>query len=298
MATESYVIITPARNEARYIRRTIASMVAQTHLPVEWLIVDDGSSDETEAIVREASAQHAWIRVVRMPDRGVRVVGAGVVEAFDAGLAALEHKSADFLCKLDADLELPPKYFETLIAHFRADPALGIASGSIVELVGDELIELRHEPEMAFGAAKFWRRSCFEAFGGLERSVGWDGIDVYQAMRRGWRTAVLPDSELRLLHLRRMGTSHKSILHGCSRRGRALWYNRAHPVWVLGSAAYRTLDRPYVISGLCVLFGYVDAAVRRAPRIQDKEFGIFLRRWQLRKLRNGFRRRAMVLSSS
>jgi glycosyltransferase involved in cell wall biosynthesis len=286
MTDGTYVIITPARNEARYLRRTIVSVAAQTHRPAEWLIVDDGSSDDTAEIAHIAAAEHPWIRVIRMSDRGLRVVGAGVVEAFEAGLAARWHPATDFICKLDADIDLPPRYFETIVSYFQSDPTLGIASGSIVESVGDRLVELRHEPEMAFGAAKFWRRTCFEAIGGLERSVGWDGIDVYQAMRRGWRTMVLSDPALRMLHLRRMGTSHKSILHGCSRRGRALWYNRAHPVWVVGSAAYRTLDRPYGVAGLCVLFGYLAAACRRAPRINDREFGIFLRQWQMRKLRN------------
>lgn len=281
----SYVIITPARDEAMYLQRTIDSIAGQTHRPVEWLIVDDGSTDETAAIIRRAAASHEWIRLVEAPDRGVRIIGAGVVEAFNLGLVASRHRDAEFLCKLDADLELPSDYFQRLFAYFSAEPALGIACGPIVESVGHRRVPLRHDPEIVFGAAKCYRRSCFEEIGGIEPSVGWDGIDCYQAMRRGWRTRTLDDPALEMLHLRRMGTSHKSILHGCARRGRGLRYNGAHPVWVLASATYRLLDRPYVLAGLAVLAGYVDASLRHAPQIPDEGFITYLRGWQMRKLR-------------
>jgi glycosyltransferase involved in cell wall biosynthesis len=286
----SFAIITPARNEARYLQQTIDSLVAQSLRPREWIIVDDGSTDATAAIAEHAAAAHPWIRVVRAPDRGVRIVGAGVIEAFNLGLDSLQCGRTAFLCKLDADLVLPPDYFERLVAHFDADPSLGIASGRIAERVHDQLVLLRYEPEMVFGACKFYRRECFDAIGGIEVAIGWDGIDVYQAMRRGWRTATLDDPALDILHLRRMGTSHKTILHGASRRGRGLHYNRSHPIWVLASAAYRMADRPYVVAGVCVIVGYCTALLRAAPRIADPEFAPFLRRWQMRKLQHKLRR--------
>ena len=289
MTGNSYVVITPARNEAKYIRRTLASMLAQTDRPAQWVIVDDGSSDETAQIVAEAAAAHPWITLVRAPDRGERVVGAGVVEAFNAGLAVVEDQRSAFICKLDADLVLPDDYFARLVGYFERDPRLGVACGPVIEEVDGQRVALRHEPEMVFGAAKFFRRACFEEIGGLERAIGWDGIDCYQAMRRGWRTQTIADPRLEILHLRRMGTSHKTILHGCARRGRGLHYNRAHPLWVLASAGYRMLDRPFVVAGLCVRVGSRDAAASRAPRIADVEFERFLRRWQLRKMTGAVR---------
>jgi glycosyltransferase involved in cell wall biosynthesis len=292
-----YVVVTPARNEAKYIEQTIKSVVAQTVRPAEWVIVDDGSTDGTAEIAERAAAEHPWIKVVHRRDRGERVVGAGVVETFNDGLRAVSIADAEYLCKLDADLVLHERHFETLIDSFTADSSLGLASGTIHEHVGDKLVELRYEPEMVFGAAKFWRRKCFDAIGGLEQAVGWDGIDVHQAMRRGWRTGIIDRPELRILHLRRMGTSHKNIFHGCARRGRALRYVRAHPVWVLASAAYRMLDRPYVLAGVCVLAGYCDAAFRRTPRIADEQFVAYLRRWQLKKLARAFTRKSQPRSA-
>ncbi|MEL7347714.1 MAG: glycosyltransferase, partial [Pseudomonadota bacterium] len=86
MTAGSYVVISPCRNEAAFMRRTLDSMVAQTVRPATWVIVDDGSSDETPAILADYAARHDWIRVVAKPDRGHRAVGPGVVEAFYAGL--------------------------------------------------------------------------------------------------------------------------------------------------------------------------------------------------------------------
>jgi poly-beta-1,6-N-acetyl-D-glucosamine synthase len=281
----SYLIVTPARDESKYIQQTIDSILSQTVTPLRWVIVDDGSSDDTALIAERAAVRCDWIRVVRARDRGTRVVGAGVIQAFNLGLSSCEGMRSAYLCKLDADLVLPHDYFERLINYFESDARLGIACGRIRERIGDGYQTLRYEPEMVFGAAKFYRRKCFEEIGGLAQAIGWDGIDCYQAMRRGWRTATLSDQRLELLHLRRMGTSHKSIFHGCTRRGAGLHYDRSHPLWVLASATYRMKDRPYIVAGLCVLWGYITATVKGVPRIQDPGFGAFLRTWQLNKLK-------------
>ena len=109
-APRSYVVISPCRNEAAYMRRTLDSMVAQSQPPTLWVIVDDGSTDETPAILAEYTAAHDWIRVVPKPDRGHRAVGPGVIEAFYAGLDTVSLSDYAYLCKLDLDLDLPPRY--------------------------------------------------------------------------------------------------------------------------------------------------------------------------------------------
>ena len=49
----TYVLITPARNEAQFIELTIKAVVAQTIRPIRWIIVSDGSTDGTDEIVRQ-----------------------------------------------------------------------------------------------------------------------------------------------------------------------------------------------------------------------------------------------------
>ncbi len=281
---DAFAIVTPARNEAKYLQQTIDSMVAQSLRPREWIIVDDGSTDATAAIAERAAAVHPWIRLLKAPDRGERVVGAGVIEAFNLGLRALQCGPTAFLCKLDADLVLPPDYFTHLVAHFHADPALGIASGRIVERVGGQLELLRYEPEMVFGACKFYRRECSTP----------SAIEV--AMAATGSTSIRPCAGA---GARPRSTTRRSTFCTC-----AAWGHRTRrsctaraaaataciqsvpPVWVLASAAYRMADRPYILAGVAVLVGYCAARLRDAPRIGDPEFAPFLRRWQMRKLRH------------
>jgi poly-beta-1,6-N-acetyl-D-glucosamine synthase len=124
-----YVLITPCRDEAEYARRSLDSVVNQTVTPACWVIVDDGSSDETPAILAEYAARYDWIKILRRDNRGRRAVGPGVVDAFYAGLDTIDMADFDFLCKFDLDLDIPPRYFEILIERMNADPCLGTCSG-------------------------------------------------------------------------------------------------------------------------------------------------------------------------
>jgi poly-beta-1,6-N-acetyl-D-glucosamine synthase len=284
MHTPRYVVISPVRDEAAYLQRTIDALVAQTVRPAMWVIVDDGSRDATPDIAAAAAALHDWIRVVRRPDRGVRKVGGGVIEAFYDGLTQVDLSSMDFICKFDGDLEFAPQYFERLFAHFAANPRLGTASGKCW-LVTDDGLELeRTNDEFSLGAAKTWRRACFEQIGGLVREVMWDGIDCHRCRQFGWQAASFHDEVLRIFHLRRMGSSFRSIYRGRLRWGYGQYFMGTHPLYALAIAAYRTLERPWLVGGLLIFAGYANAWWRRAPRYADEAFRRHLRAWQLRKL--------------
>ncbi|MEM6421925.1 MAG: glycosyltransferase family A protein, partial [Pseudomonadota bacterium] len=149
-----YVLVSPCRNEAQYMRRTLDSVVGQTLTPALWVIVDDGSTDETPAILAEYAAAHDWIRVVPKPDRGHRAVGPGVIEAFYAGLETVSLEAYDYLCKLDLDLDLPVRYFETLVARMEAEPRIGTASGKPYMRVNGDLVSERRGDEMSAGMTK------------------------------------------------------------------------------------------------------------------------------------------------
>src|SRR3954447_26313391 len=131
-----YVVVTPVRNEAAFVRQTIKSVAAQKLLPARWIIVDDGSKDGTGEILGDAALRYPWLKVVPRADRGFRKTGGGVVEAFYDGYAALDGIDWEFLVKLDGDLSFDPEYFEKCLAHFVADPRLGIGGGTIWIRVG------------------------------------------------------------------------------------------------------------------------------------------------------------------
>lgn len=280
-----YLLITPVRNEEAYLQRTIDSLVAQTVRPIRWIIVDDGSNDATPEIATKAAQQHDWIQLHRRADRGTRKVGGGVVEAFNDGLALTTLDEYDYVCKLDGDLELEPVYFERLFEKFEADPRLGTASGKCW-LVTEEGLQLeRTNDEFSLGAAKLYRVDCFRDIGGFVSEVMWDGIDCHRCRMLGWEAASFHDTDLRIRHLRRMGSSHHNIIRGRLRWGFGQYFMGTHPLYILAIATYRVFERPWILGGVLIGAGYFGAWLKRRPRYGDKEFRRFLHQWQLARLR-------------
>lgn len=284
-AGRRYVIVSPVRNEAEFIQRTIDCVVAQSIRPAAWLVVDDGSSDETPTIVERAAALHPWIRLHRRPDRGVRRVGGGVIEAFDEGLAHFDLSQFDYVCKLDGDLELPPRYFEHLFERFDADPQLGTASGKCWLVTDRGLRAERTRDDFSLGAAKLYRVACFRAIGGFVREVMWDGIDCHRCRMLGWRSASFHDESLRIRHLRPMGSSFRSIYRGRVRWGYGQYYMGTHPLYALAIMTYRMFEYPWIVGGLLIGAGYFGSWLRGLPRYGDRSFRENLRRWQFEQLR-------------
>src|SRR6266436_1978986 len=164
-----YLLVSPCRDEAKYLRRTLDSVAAQSAAPALWVVVDDGSTDDTRAILGEYACRLPYLRIVRRTDRGRRQVGPGVIEAFYAGLETVRLEEFDYLCKLDMDLDLPVRYFELLMQRMESDPRIGTTSGKpwfvhpqrgtvVPEVCGDE---------MSVGMTKFYRVACFKEIGGF-----------------------------------------------------------------------------------------------------------------------------------
>ena len=294
MTNRSYIIISPCRNEAAYMRRTMDSMVAQTEHPTLWVIVDDGSTDETPAILAEYAEKHDWIRVVPKPDRGHRAVGPGVIEAFYFGLETVEHLD-DYahIGKLDLDLDLPPRYFEILLDRMDADPRIGTCSGKPYVMRGGELVSERRSDDMSAGMTKLWRQSCFKAIGGVVREVMWDAIDCHKARQLGWKAISWDEPDLRFEHLRPMGSSQTSIYTGRRRHGFGQHFMGADPIYFTATAVFRSLEPPYVLGGLSMLQGYFGAMLKGERKLDDPELRAFIRRYQRRTLVKG-RARAMA----
>lgn len=289
MLGASLVLISPCRNEAKYLRRTLDSVLQQSVLPRLWVIVDDGSTDETPQILAEFAAAHAWLRIVRRADRGVRAVGPGVIEAFYAGLATVDLEQFEFLCKLDLDLDLPPRYFELLLARMAQEPRLASCSGKAYVRRGARLVAENHGDETSLGMTKFYRCTAFAQIGGFVREVMWDGIDCHEARRLGWIVRSWDEPELRFEHLRPMGASQRGILAGRARHGFGQYYMGTGFFYLLASALWRVAEPPWGIGSCAVLWGWVRAAWQRTPRYGDAAFRQFLRTYQWLALWRGKR---------
>lgn len=290
MKNNAYVIISPCRDEAQFLMRTIESVAAQSVPPELWVIVDDGSTDQTPQLLARAAEQHEFIRVIRRDDRGERSVGPGVIHAFDEGLKSIDLDQYEFVCKLDLDLILPPRYFETLIGAMEANPRLGCYSGKpyFIAEDGSEVSEGIGD-DISVGASKFYRVSCFRQIGGFVKQVMWDGIDCHRCRMLGWVACSSDEPDLRFIHLRPMGASDKGIWTGRVRWGFGQYFMGTGLVWIMASAAYRMSRPPVILGGIGILWGYIKSALTRVPRYGDAEFRSFLRRFQLLCLLHGKR---------
>jgi poly-beta-1,6-N-acetyl-D-glucosamine synthase len=286
-----YLLISPCRDEAACLHRTLDSVAAQSIEPAAWVIVDDGSTDETPAILEEYGRRLRYLRVVRRTDRGRREVGPGVVAAFYEGLQTVQLEDFDYLCKLDMDLDLPPRYFELLMQRMERGPRIGTTSGKpwfIVPHTGALEPEICGD-EMSVGMTKFYRVACFQEIGGFVREVMWDGIDCHRARMLGWIAESVDAEPLRFIHLRPQGASQKGIWTGRCRAGFGQYFMGTSPLYYLAVAVYRLPSYPALIGSVGMLWGYFSSWLKGLPRYDDLEFRRFLRSYQHTCLRMGKR---------
>jgi glycosyltransferase involved in cell wall biosynthesis len=284
MSQRRYVLITPCRDEAAYLQTTIDSVAAQTVPPACWVIVDDGSTDDTPDILAAAAKKYSYIKVITRTDRGGRSVGPGVIEAFYAGLDSIDIDDYDYLCKLDGDLDIPARYFERLMERFEEDAWLGTCSGKLFLRYDDQLVEERCGDENSVGPSKFYATACFRDIGGFVRQVSWDGIDGHVCRLRGWVARSVDEPDLRLIHLRRMGSSHRSFWEGRKRWGRGKYFMGSRLYYVCVVGFYRMFERPWIISGLGIVYGWLQAALKREQRYSDPEYLKGFRAYEFRNL--------------
>ena len=289
--SQRYLLISPCRDEAQYLRRTLDSVAAQSVQPALWVVVDDGSTDETSAILEDYVTRLPYLRVVKRDDRGRRQVGPGVIEAFYAGLETVCLEDFDYICKLDMDLDLPARYFELLMERMESNPRIGTTSGKpwfvhpqrgtlVPEICGDE---------MSVGMTKFYRVACFKEIGGFVRQVMWDGIDCHRCRMLGWIAESRDLEPIRFIHLRPQGASQKGIWTGRVRAGFGQYFMGTSPYYYVAVAFYRLPAHPAVIGSIAMLWGYFSSWFKALPRYNDPEFRRFLRSYQHACLRMGKR---------
>ena len=276
-----YVIITPVRDEEAYVEDTLRSVVAQTFPPAEWVIVDDGSTDGTGAILDRYARRHAWIRVIHRADRGFRMCGSGVMEAFEEGYRALGESPWDLLAKLDADLSFGQEYFQRCLQKFAEDTELGVGGGVIYQARdGARELEPSHASHVR-GATKIYRRACWDEIGGLIKSPGWDTVDELKANMLGWKTRSFPDLLIR--HNRRTGGADHPWRNAV-KNGWADYVSGYHPLFMLLKCLKRSLEKPVLVGAAGHLFGFVRGYLRRLPRGGDRRFIRYARAQQLRRV--------------
>jgi glycosyltransferase involved in cell wall biosynthesis len=280
----SYVLVTPARNEAAYIEKTIESVVAQTILPLRWVIVSDGSTDGTDEVVRKFVAEHDWIDLVSLPRRAERNF-AGKVAAFNAGQAKVSGLKYDVIGNLDADVSFDKEYFAFLLRKLAENPPLGLVGTPYRDPLNDPYDYRYVSIEHVTGPCQLFRRECFEAIGGYMPVKGGaiDRIADISARMKGWETRAF--TEKVYLHHRATGTSQQGVLISKFKDGAKDYSVGTSPVWELFRTAYQMTKRPLILGGLMTGAGYLWSLVRHVERPVSREMVEFCRREQMQRLK-------------
>jgi glycosyltransferase involved in cell wall biosynthesis len=262
-----YAMVTPAYNECKYIAAMINSVLCQTIRPVRWVIIDDGSTDNTAEIVASYARRHDFIDLIRRPKREERRPGGeGIIQQ---ALNRLNLSEYDFLARFDADLILQPDYIARILREFELDPLLGVAGGG---LYVEKNLELELEVEPTYhvrGAVKMYRRECFEEIGGLSARIGWDTIDEVYAWIKGWTTRSFV--QYRVIHCRPTGFGQRAGRIYWE-RGRAEYLTWSHPLFVLAKTVKIAVADVAPLKSTAFLAGFVACYVTREHRLQDSTF--------------------------
>jgi biofilm PGA synthesis N-glycosyltransferase PgaC len=279
-----YLLITPAHNEEAFIEKTIQSVIHQTVRPLRWVIVNDGSTDRTAAIVESYLPFHDWIELVNMPKRPNRSFAAKV-HSFNAGYERVRDLDHQIVGNLDADVSFEPDFLQFLLARFDEDPRLGVAGTTFREEGYNSETDSFEGQNHVSGQCQLFRRECFEAIGGYvpHRAGGIDWIAVTTARMIGWTTRSFREKSF--FHHRSLGTAGRGKLRSAFSYGEKDYYLGGHPLWQLFRTAYRMSKPPYGLGGLAVGAGYLWGALRRTPRPVSPALMRFHRREQMRKLR-------------
>ena len=278
------LIITPACNEEKNLPLLIKSMIHQSIIPFEWIIVDDGSKDNTSNVIQKAAIKYPWIKYLRKEKTSARSPGKSVMEAFYAGFDYKSINDWEIIIKLDADLVLPSNYLESTINQFNCHSKTGICGGvCVLENNGSYNIEKETNLDHVRGAIKAYRRQCFEDIGGLIKHMGWDTVDEHHARFKGWDVIVMP--KLHVLHQR---PTHKEFgyLKASFRNGQMLYSIRMDFILLIGNCSKLILKSPYFLLSLSMLLGYLTAFCSQKQYIVSKDLGKFIRKYRYKKILN------------
>jgi poly-beta-1,6-N-acetyl-D-glucosamine synthase len=271
-----YVIISPVRNEEKFLKLTVDSMINQTILPVEWIMVNDGSTDRTEEMINEYTLQYSWIKLMTLTDRGYYFPGTGVVNVFKKGYEKIENQDWDFLVKLDVDLAFEPDYFETIFNRFQTNPKLGIASGCTFLPKNNHWVQEFFQKDHPMGASKVYKRECWEKIGGMKPIPGWDLADLLGAQMNGYETSLFTDLEVK--HYRPTGSRREGLWAPKFLQGRFEYKHGYSFGYTLLKALYNTFSKPIIIGSIAKVCGYIYAYWKKEDYLFEKEMRLFLQK--------------------
>jgi glycosyltransferase involved in cell wall biosynthesis len=276
-----YYIVIPSHNEESLISLTLQSLVEQTVLPTKIVVVNDNSTDNTEAIVSSFVSKYPFISLVNKTSDAIHLPGSKVIQAFQKGLETLD-KNYDFIVKADADLIFPSNYFETIIKHFKSDNRIGMAGGfCYIEKNGEWILENLTDKDHIRGALKAYRKETFKQIGGLKPEMGWDTVDELLCKFYNWK--VVTDESLHVKHLKPTGANYNKTAR--YKQGEA-FYSLGYGFWITAIASLKlAMMKKKPLLFIDYIKGFWKAKSSKKPLLVTEEQAKFIRNYRLKKMK-------------
>ncbi len=283
-----YIIITSAYNEAKYIERTIQGVLAQSILPDKWIVVDDGSTDDTAEIVQRFAEEHKWIQYIHRTRESEQSYYRSSVYAIMLGYEQVIKADYDFLAILDADIALPKDYYEQIFERFNRDEKIGVASGVYQDLVNGRLRKVLNDRRSTPKAIQVFRKKCFEQIGGYLplKYGGEDTCSCIMARMNGWKSWSFP--ELNVVHNKPVGMGHAGNMLKIRFRDVFNEFVLAtHPLFMIAKSLWRCIrERPFLSGGMARMAGFLYGYCLREKRQIPDDVVRFVRTEQMKRLLN------------
>ncbi|UUC46919.1 glycosyltransferase [Flavobacterium cerinum] len=277
-----YYIVIPAHNESAFIALTLQSLVEQTLQPQKVVVVNDNSTDDTNAIVSDFSAKHPWISIIEKKSDAIHLPGSKVIQAFQKGFDTLDN-NYDVIVKLDADLILPPDYFEKIIGKFQSDPTVGMAGGfAYIEKNGHWILENLTDKDHIRGAFKAYRKDCFQQIGGLKAAMGWDTVDELLCKFYNWK--VVTDESLIVKHLKPTGANYNKTAR--YKQGEAFYSLRYGFLITTIASLKLAMMKKKPLLFIDYIVGFLKARKNKKPYLVTPEQGRFIRNYRFQKMKS------------
>jgi len=276
-----YYIAIPSHNEETLISLTLQSLVEQTVLPTKIVVVNDNSTDNTEAIVNLFVSKHPFISLVNKTSDAIHLPGSKVIQAFQKGLETLD-ENYDFIVKADADLIFPSNYFETIIKHFKSDNRIGMAGGfCYIEKNGEWILENLTDKDHIRGALKAYRKETFKQIGGLKPEMGWDTVDELLCKFYNWK--VVTDESLHVKHLKPTGANYNKTAR--YKQGEA-FYSLGYGFWITAIASLKlAMMKKKPLLFIDYIKGFWKAKSSKKQLLVTDEQAKFIRNYRLQKMK-------------
>ena len=284
-----YILITAAYNEEKYIRGTIESVINQKRPPEQWVIVNDGSTDETEKIIKEYLDDFKPLTLVKINNKEKKESNLGkvsrhVVACVKDALTHITVNDYQLIGILDSDITFGADYYDAIINKFSENNKLGLGGGFVYNVDGKKKMPFYENRELVSGAIQLFRKECWNEIKGLYPGGHHDYFAIISCKMYGWEVKSFPDPELEVYHHKHASVPGRSQIKAKFHLGCMDYVCGELFFYSLIRALSMIIQKPLLIGSFVRIAGYLYSAILRTPQQVPQSVKKYIKKEQNRKI--------------